>query len=504
MEKIELARAAWAGEPVAGHEQIPAWPVNGIAIEGDFSGIQRFVLRPVPGASGAARRLRARSFRVLALTRLVAAIVEERFRDAGARLFYSAGGRFLVATNPCTEWRDRIASLQRDLDEDLLKTYRGELVFHLAGAEFADGNIPVVGLREAMADRKQMPLGSVLRTGDGWATDRFIFAATQHGKCEGCGSTAMLSDDSEALCQTCVDDRELGKALLRGGRASLSNSLHGSIRLLGAGWAISPDGQITIPLVSHVPVERGQLATFEDLSARAAGRRYLAYLRIDADRIGLEFRNLAGNPRRTWGLSTLLDSAFSSAVPNLIGSKFPNLYPVYGGGDDLFVIGPWNDILDFAAAWRSEFRAISDNKLTFSAGVALAKPRQHILTKSDDAEHALSEHAKGPRDSIRVLGCTMPWPEFDEALAGARRLAAMHAERQIKSALLNNIVELHDRARNGDARWHSLLFYQIERNLTGEAKSFVRSAFLAPGNLWKHANFIARYAMLHLSGEERN
>jgi len=302
MEKIELARAAWAGEPVAGDEQIPAWPVNGIAIEGDFSGIQRFVLRPVPGASGAARRLRARSFRVLALTRLVAATVEERFRDAGARLFYSAGGRFLVTANPCTDWRERLASLQRDLDEDLLKTYRGELVFHLAAAEFVDGAIPVRGLQEAMSDRKQRPLGSVLRTADGWATDRFIFGATQHAKCEGCGSTAMLSHETEALCQTCIDDRELGKGLLSGGNAALTNSQHGSIRLLGQGWAASPDGQVPIPLVSHAPLEHGQLATFEELAARAAGRHYLAYLRIDADRIGLEFRNLAGNPRRTWGL----------------------------------------------------------------------------------------------------------------------------------------------------------------------------------------------------------
>lgn len=504
MRNFEGFRAAWAGEPAPTNGQIPAWPTNGTAIEGDFSGIQRFVLRPVPGASGAARRLRARSFRVLALTRLVASTIENRFRDAGAHLFYSAGGRFLVVANSCADWRDRLASLQRDLDEDLLKEYRGELIFHLAGAEFADGNIPAAALQDAMAARKQMPLGSVLRTVSGWATDRFIFGATQHEKCQGCGATATLSDKSEKLCQTCVDDRELGKGLLRGGRAALTNSRDGSLGLLGQRWAVSPAGEIAIPLISHAPLERGQLATFENLSERATGRHYLAYLRIDADRIGLEFRSLAGNPRRTCGLSILLDSAFSSAVSNLMGSRFPNLYPVYGGGDDLFVIGPWNDILGFAASWRSEFRAISGGKLTFSAGVALAKPRQHILTKAEEAEYALNEHAKGPRDSIHALGCTISWAEFDEALAGARRLASLYADRKIKSALLHNIVELHDRCRKGDARWHSLLFYQIERNLTGEAKTFIKRAFLSPGDLWKHAGFAVRYAMLCSAGEETN
>jgi len=89
-------------------------------------------------------------------------------------------------------------------------------------------------------------------------------------------------------------------------------------------------------------------------------------------------------------------------------------------------------------------------------------------------------------------------------LAGARRLAAMHVDRQIRSALLHDIIDLHNRWRNGDARWHSLLFYQVERNLTGDAKSFVKHAFLLPGDLWKYADFAARYAMLHLAGEERN
>jgi CRISPR/Cas system-associated protein Cas10 (large subunit of type III CRISPR-Cas system) len=79
---------------------MPKWPARGVAIEGDFSGIQRFVFRPIPGARGAARRLRARSFRVLALTRLVAETVLDRFRAAHAQLFYSAGGRFIAPHGP--------------------------------------------------------------------------------------------------------------------------------------------------------------------------------------------------------------------------------------------------------------------------------------------------------------------------------------------------------------------------------------------------------------------
>src|SRR5579875_1482695 len=52
-DPLATARAAWDATSGPPHDRIPAWPTKGVAIEGDFSGIQRFVLRPVPGASGA-------------------------------------------------------------------------------------------------------------------------------------------------------------------------------------------------------------------------------------------------------------------------------------------------------------------------------------------------------------------------------------------------------------------------------------------------------------------
>src|SRR5581483_6469036 len=118
MEDFSRLRALWLGDTRPTEQLCPEWPREGVAIEGDFSGIQRFVLRPVPGASGAARRLKARSFRVLALTRLVAEAVETRFQDVGAKLFYSAGGRFLIVSGSCRDWAQRLETLQVELDSD--------------------------------------------------------------------------------------------------------------------------------------------------------------------------------------------------------------------------------------------------------------------------------------------------------------------------------------------------------------------------------------------------
>ena len=500
MDNFVALRSEWLGKASSNSG---VWPAMGVAILGEFSGIQKFVLRPVPGAAGAARRLRARSFRVLALTRLVAAAVEKRFSSASARLFYSAGGRFLVVMNSSVDWRDRLEILQREIDIDLVNQFHGELAFHLAGAQFEDGRIPTTDLVHSMASRKVNPLAGCLIGAKGWNTGSFSRASIVNGKCEGCASTDFLKNDGGAnLCQTCIDDQSLGKVLQQGAPVYLANSIEGYLQLLGESWKASQSGAYAVPLVTHSPLENRQTATFEQLAKRSKGKSYLAYLRIDADRVGNAFRSLDSDPAKTRALSAILDQAFSSEVSVLISTKFPNIYPVYGGGDDLFVIGPWNDILDFVLSWRTEFRGICGDQLTFSAGVVLSKPRQHILSKSEEAEHALNVNAKRCRDSIYALGTTLTWNEFEIALQGAKELARFHADGAIKSAMLQNVIELHARWKTGDNRWHSLLFYQVQRNMSGQAKDFVFNAFLRPGNLWKFADFAVRYAMLSASAKE--
>jgi CRISPR-associated protein Csm1 len=499
MSDLDLLQRAWAGDASAAEAGAPEWPQMGVAIEGDFSGIQRFVFRPVPGAAGAARRLRARSFRVLALTRLVAHAVEQAFPDADAHLFYSAGGRFLVVAQPSSEWRERLSALQTRLDNDVLGEFKGELAFHLAGAEFSDRRVPRLALAESLARRKLRSLAGVLQTSEAWVPDRFVFTSRVGGRCDGCAMTERVRTiDGEQLCDSCIADRDLGSRLLGSGPHGLMEAANGPLSLLGRRWIVSRGANPAISFICHAPMQDGRLATFEELAASAIGRSYLGYLRIDADRIGAAFGQLDNNPLRIWGLSRLLDGSFSATVNNLLSTRFRNVYPVYGGGDDLFVIGPWQDVLTFASTFRQEFRALSGGRLTFSAGFALAKKKQHILTKADESEHALNTHAKQERDSIHALGATLRWSAFDQALKAGQKLAEFRSQGKIRSAILQNVLELHERWKNGDARWHSLLYYQVERNLreAREASDFMRRAFLAPDNLWPHADFVVRYAML--------
>jgi hypothetical protein len=172
-EKIIRSRDVWLGRVA----QDCGWPEEGVAIEGDFAGIQGYVFKPVPGARGAAKRLRGRSLQVSAITALVA----DRVREVvDGEIFYSAGGRFLVMGRSRTGWKEPVADLQRRLDQWIGKEFRGEVVFHLAGAEFKDGKIPREDLGSEMRQRRLRALEQYLQDEGGWTEASFLLPPGEH------------------------------------------------------------------------------------------------------------------------------------------------------------------------------------------------------------------------------------------------------------------------------------------------------------------------------------
>jgi CRISPR-associated protein Csm1 len=482
-----------------------------VAIAGDFSGIQNFVLKPVPGAGGAARRLRGRSLRVVALTERIAAWVLEQWRDAEAALFYSAGGRFLLHGRPVSGWGERLAAVQAELDGRLWQEFSGEVVFHLAGAEITDGRIPAEELHANLLARRARPLAHALIGPNGWQETRFWQQAGPGWfRCPGCLRTARegVRIEEEEICRECARDRELGVRLAKLGRPALAPSAARELRLEASLAEEESKGIGAQPLevVHWTPRSRhGEPLDFEELAKRSrGGRHWLGYLRIDADHIGEQFRALGGDPTRTWALSRLLHGFFWQHVQETIRRDFLWIYPVYGGGDDLFVIGPWDQALNFAARLAADFSEATGNGLTFSAGLALSKPREHILTKSDEAEHLLRQlKEEGPRASIAALGCRIPWGDFGGLLETARTLTAWHEEGRLPSAFLQNVLELSIRGRGSGrpaGRHRPLLYYQIERNLRGgrfeEARRWARRLLRRDSRDWPWIAFLARYVLL--------
>jgi CRISPR-associated protein Csm1 len=269
-------------------------------------------------------------------------------------------------------------------------------------------------------------------------------------------------------------------------------------------------------LLRHVPTGPDGALDFDQIAQKAAGRKWLGYLRIDADHAGRSFAQLGGDPLRTWSLSRLLDRFFTVHTNDVLRAAFPNIYAVYGGGDDLFVIGPWDAVLDFALRLRMDLAKVAGKDLSFSAGISLAKPREHVLTQARRAHEELESAKAHPaynrgcgRDQIRALGVTADWDTFDGLLQTAKRVTGWVQSGALPSSFLHQMLELHhawcrtrqhsDRERAALVRYQPLLYYQIRRNLRGPAAEWAHSLLHTPSQ-WPWADFIVRYA--NLAGQQ--
>jgi CRISPR-associated protein Csm1 len=217
--------------------------------------------------------------------------------------------------------------------------------------------------------------------------------------------------------------------------------------------------------------------TFDELAEpmRGAFRRW-GVLRMDVDNLGQLFQKGFGasaSLSRIASLSFALRLFFESWLPQLALpqkddpmstqdlSKF--LYLQYSGGDDLFIVGAWDALPEFARRVRrsfSEYTAHNPN-ITLSAGMTVVDekfPLYQAAEQAGAAEHA----AKSPRpdgkekDAFTFLGQTLSWQELEDVKTRAYDLADLIDAGKVPNALPQTLLVLHhqvQRART-DARRH--------------------------------------------------
>lgn len=220
------------------------------------------------------------------------------------------------------------------------------------------------------------------------------------------------------------------------------------------------------------------------------GKIAIATLKGDVDNLGSIFQKGLEAPSlaKMAALSRQMNHFFSLWLPAYCAAHACNTYTVFAGGDDFFLIGPWLQIQQLAAAMREHFKKyVADNpQITFSAGIAISKPGLPVPKLSVFAEEAL-EHAKNypPRkkddeksqqhkpskNAICIYGETLSWddwPKIDDAFTAIKKL---HDSRQINisTGYLYDILQYCNLAQQEAAGniaasiWRSQLYYRSRR-----------------------------------------
>lgn len=149
--------------------------------------------------------------------------------------------------------------------------------------------------------------------------------------------------------------------------------------------------------------------TFEEFSKESMGINRIAVLRADVDNLGKAFISgfkeqnngeIVENSNRkyetisrTATLSRHLSMFFKYYLNDLLKSKRRNALVVYSGGDDMFIVGSWNDIIDLSKDVRDAFAKYTQGTLTISAGIGIY-PHSFPISRIANEVGKLEEAAK--------------------------------------------------------------------------------------------------------------
>ena len=220
------------------------------------------------------------------------------------------------------------------------------------------------------------------------------------------------------------------------------------------------------------------------------GRPLLGFLKADVDNLGLIFSIGLGEKlsvARLASASRMLNYFFSQCVVDMVNDDFPDVYIVFSGGDDLFLVGPWHETIKFAQLLRErlgEFCAQNPD-ITLSCGVFISKPRFPIRKAVENTEYLLDQakqHISQNRqkDSMSILGKVLSWKEIENLIKLGHTLDRAVKEKErtnFSTAFLHRLLVYHrmylsfNEGRNiRDGRYLSHAHYDIARNIKDPKK----------------------------------
>jgi CRISPR-associated protein Csm1 len=503
------------------------------------------------GVGGTAKRLRARSFYLSTLAESASHVLLHTFELPLTNLVIASGGKFYLLLPNTDNAEEVIARMEREFAGWLIKNLNGEIALNIASVAFSckemlDFNQVLKRVNDALQEVKERAFAATLIDGNGWREEAFLLAdrafTDDEHLCPSCRKFpgSHKKEEGITLCDHCAADIDLGADLSRAVGVQFFRNGSGNQKRYGlfAGYSFSipkkreefskdaylvqqfnnwESGATTVALrprsfANYVPrfeeetcrycqatscgekedARTGNPRFFACLAEASRGKRALGVFKADVDNLGLIFINGFRSERekcisRIITLSRMLDSFFTGRLDYLLHAEFPDIYTVYSGGDDLLMLGPWEQILRFSKRVRDEFRQYTcgNPAFTLSAGIALSRPRLPVYAAIAAADSLLDKAkqqpaigAERPKDQLAALGDVIKWGDLEAVQGEADRLAAWQADKKLSMGFVRQLLDSAEQYRQFKAtgetsrlRFVSMLAYAISRNIpAGEAE----------------------------------
>lgn len=430
---------------------------NLLFVGGDLSGIQKFIYNV--SSKKAAVSLKGRSEYLCRYTNDVYNQLRNlpAIKKAGTTPVYCSSGKFYFITEDTTEIRAAIVESKQQIESELWHKQHGQLAISICYVPFSfaeDG-------KQVMVDGKKDKIGIL------WSAITPLFARAKKqafsqtlqdnyaemfevipvgGKVDVCAITGIESDELVAL----TDETE---------------TLH-----------ILPSVKEQIAIGQELR-NKEHFKTFEDY----ADNTHLGVLRMDVDGLGTRFIRGFNDIDEYTAFSKRLAIFFDDNLRAIQQKDYykDDLNIIYAGGDDLFAVGRWDKIIEFAADVRHQFmQHMQGESLTISGGIAIVNPKFPIAKAailSGEAEEKAKAYvaANGnTKNAICFFDISISWEqEYDEVLQLKNEFIYQIRENGISKGLLQQLMLYAEMAQEGKLNylWHAT--YYLTRMIKDRAKS---------------------------------
>ena len=399
---------------------------NKLFVGGDLSGIQKFLYNI--SSKKAAVSLKGRSYYLRQLMETVCADIKQAAEASGARTvddLYSSGGKFYLLTDNTPQIVQAVEMCAKEAKQKLWEEHKGQLglnISHVAFNENPDGTVdcqdafrqkPGYLWKKVNADfahQKNQKYKDLLT--DSYPS--FFDPIPVGGKPKVCAITGVESPD-------CVRMEALSED--------------------GDGYVL-PSVRQQIQLGEELRLQEG-FKTFEEY----AGSTDLGILRMDVDGLGKRFIEGFNSIAEYKTFSNRLVDFFEEETKNIQQEPAfkPYLNIIYAGGDDLFVVGRWDKVIDFAERIRQETNNRFDSDgISISGGIVVVQPKFPISKAAElagDAENAAKQFHNGEKNAFHMLGKTISWDrEYDYVKSFKQQFVSLIEEYDLSKGILHKLM----------------------------------------------------------------
>ena len=410
-----------------------------LLIGADLSGIQDFVY--TISSDNALKTLRARSFYLECLMEQTAWEVIEHLGLSKYNLIYSGGGGFYILSRGGLEVEQYIRQRYEDINRELFYLFQGAIYMALDSVSISKSTF-IAGSHQglataftAIAERLQNQKVTKYK----YMLDEVLeIRDPEYQECSVCHSTTVKIDTSghfeESVCVLCDGFAQLGQKLkneeykylvLKEKNIKLRDGRHVGCLDIGLCEELKEEaekGYYTLNsfnLEDYGPGCKGSMIAgnysyesedsidFDEFAKESRGISLIGALRMDVDDLGSLFstRIGEGGNRRLevyTALSHLLNLFFKYYLNRICEGdieyqfevcprkeKSRKVTMVYSGGDDLFIVGSWDDVAELGFDIRSAFREFTGgDNVTLSGGMTVHKPKFPLYQMAELSKRA--------------------------------------------------------------------------------------------------------------------